>query len=277
MRLRLATVALATLLTMAGGLAATGPAAAASSATTPTSLKGWLLAEGEAKTFAKAYGKPIPVQWVTCADYPKNNPSSCGNKLAIDKMNFVDPIRETDYFTLVKEVKNGYIRSGDSVLADYETWSQTPPKQQADPEKYICLTDQLAAQNHLFLIQSPFNPSTTVRRDEEVKAASCAVKYGTSEVTELQYQGREENAAAYRKYITAAVRAVHAIAKHARIMGGLATDLVGKGVPICDIIHSYFATKDMLIGYWLNSSTHTAEALAFFADIGAIAGKKTKC
>jgi len=133
---------------------------------------------GEAKAFAKAYGKPIPVQWVTCADYPKDNP---------------------------------------------------------------------------------------------------AVKYGTSEVTELQYQGRVENAAAYRKYITEAVKAIHAAAKHARIMGGLATDPVGQGVPVCDIIHSYFATKEMLIGYWLNSSSHTAEALAFFEDIGAIAGRKIKC
>jgi hypothetical protein len=278
MRARSATVVFSVLLGMAGAVVATSPATAAR---TPTSLKGWLLAEGEAQKFAKAYGKPVPVQWVTCADYPKDNPSSCGSKISIHKKYFVDPIRETDYFTLVKEINHKHIKSGESVLADYETWVQTPRKQRAHPEKYICMTDQLAAKHHLFLVQSPFNPSTTVRREEEVKAASCAAKYGTNEVTELQYQGREQNAAAYRKYISEAVSAIHAVAKHARIMGGLATDLdhngVPVGVPICDIIHSYFATKKMLIGYWLNSSTHTAVALKFFEDIGAIAGTTTKC
>jgi hypothetical protein len=287
MRPRLVSVVFCVLLGVAGTFAATGPAAASS---TPMSLKGWMLAEGEANTFAGAYGKPVPVQWVTCADYPtkpKPNPSSCGREIKIGKgrtaEGFHDLIRETAYYDLRNEIQAGYIRPGDGVLADYETWSQTPPSQQKDPLLYICDTDQLAAKHHLFLVQSPFNPSPSVRVEEETEAARCAVQYHTDEVTELQYQGKELNASTYRQFITAAVNSIRAVDKNAKIIGGLATDLKGKddpkpeAVPFCDLVHSYFATKDMLIGYWLNSSTHTALALQFFEDLNAIAGTKTKC
>jgi hypothetical protein len=277
MRVPPAIAAFCVLLGVAAALATAGPAAASAA---PTSLEGWMLAEGEANVFADAYGRPVPVQWVTCADYPtkpKPDPSGCGKRITIGKESFPDLIRETAYFDLRNELQAGYIGRDDGVLADYETWKQTPASQQKDPDLYICKTDQLAAKYHLFLVQSPFAKSISDRVDEEVTAARCAVKYGTDEVTELQYQGREKDARAYRQYITAAVSAIHAVDKNARIIGGLATELNGKGVPFCDIVHSYFATKNMLIGYWLNSSTHTAQALAFFEDIGAIAGKKTKC
>jgi hypothetical protein len=272
MRPRLATVVFCVLLGIAGAVAAAGPAGASS---TPTSLKGWMLAEGEAETFAKAYGKPIPVQWVSCADYPKGNPSSCGKKIEIGKEYFPDLIRETAYFDLRNELQAGYIKRGDGVLADYETWDQTPASQQKDPELYICKTDQLAAKYHLFLVQSPFAKTIGERVQEEVEAARCAAKYGANEVTELQYQGRELNPSAYRTYISAAVKAIHAVVKNARIMGGLAIDLDGKPVQkknFCAVIHSYFATKSMLTGYWLNGSSPASLGVQFFQYIGAIPG-----
>lgn len=263
----MALVVFSALLGMAGVLAANDPASASGAV---TSLRGWMLAQGEAQTFASYYGKPIPVQWVTCAKYPTGNPSSCGKRIKIDGTYFTDLIRETAYDALRNEIKAGYIKPGDGVLADYETWSQTPASQQKHPELYICKTDQLAAEHHLFLVQSPFNPSIGTRVKEEVAAASCAAQYGANEVTELQYQGREVKPAAYRSFIAEAVSAIHAKARHARIIGGLATDLKGKAVPIRDVYCSYKDTTSMLIGYWLNSSTHTQNAIKFFEEIGAI-------
>lgn len=270
MRLRSAIAVFSVVLGTAGAVAAAGQASASGA---PTSLKGWMLAQGSATAFAKSAGTPIPVQWVSCADYPTGNPSNCGKKIKIGGKYFRDLIRETAYYALRNELQAGSIKNGDGVLADYETWDQTPASQQKHPEEYICKTDQLAAKYHLFLVQSPFNPSVSVRVKEEVAAASCAARYGTNEVTELQYQGRELNAAAYRKYITAAVSAIHAAAKHAKIMGGLAIDLDEKPVPVCDVVHSYFATKSMLIGYWLNGSSPPSEGAQFFKYIGAIPGK----
>jgi hypothetical protein len=258
MRLRLAIMAFSLLLGMTGALVAASPASAS------TSLKGWMLAQGEYDRFTAYYGKPIPVQWVTCSFYPAGNPSSCPKRRLI---------RETNYFALVKEINQGRIQNGDSVLADYETWSQTPRRQQAHPEKYICLTDALAAKHHLFLIQSPWNPSLSIRLKEQEAAASCAAKDGTNEVTELQYQGSEVNPARYVQLIRRAVRRIRALAKNARMIGGLATDLKNKAVPMRDILRSYQDTKHMLIGYWLNCNTKTAEGVRFFEDIGAIPAK----
>lgn len=246
------------LLGMTGALVTAGPASAS------TSLKGWMLAQGEYDRFKALYGKPIPVQWVTCSFYPAGDPSSCPKGRLI---------RETDYFALLNEINQKKVKNGSSVLADYETWNQTPARQQAHPEKYICLTDQLAAKHHLFLIQSPWNPSLSVRLKEQEAASSCAAKYGTNEVTELQYQGSEVNPARYEQLISRAVRHIHALVTHAQMIGGLATDLKRKAVPIHDIIRSYRDTKKMLIGYWLNCNTKTAEGVRFFVDIGAIPAK----
>ncbi len=93
-------------------------------------------------------------------------------------------------------------------------------------------------------------------------------------MTELQYQGRELKPAAYRMYVSAAVKAIHAVAKNARIMGGLAIDLDGKALTknICAVVHSYFATKSMLTGYWLNGSSPASLGVQFFEYIGALPG-----
>jgi hypothetical protein len=269
MRIRLVAVLSSVLVGMAGALVAAGPAGAS------TSLKGWMLSQGDYNEFSSSYKSAIPVQWVTCTrtDYfstPKKCPKVPGQTVLL--------IRETSYFTLYDDVVvNKIIKSGESVLADYETWSQTPKKQQRDPDKYICMTDQLAAKHHLFLIQSPFNPSISTRISEEVTAARCAAKYHASEVTELQYQGREVDPADYEAKISTAVKAIRRIAKDARIIGGLATDLKAKSgkfqsVKICEIVESYFATKTMLIGYWLNSSraADAREGVLFFEDIHAL-------
>jgi hypothetical protein len=273
MRLRLATAVFCVLLGTAGVVAATSPASASNAP--PTSLKGWMLAEGSAKAFANAYGKAVPVQWVSCADYPTGNPSSCGKKIKIGDSYFPDLIRETAYYALRNELEHhpALIKPYSGVLADYETWSQTPASQQKDPLLYICKTDQLAAKYHLFLVQSPFAKTIGERVKEEVEAARCAAKYGANEVTELQYQGRELDPKAYKGYISAAVKAIHAVAKNARIMGGLAIDLDGKRVKsICAVIHSYFATKSLLSGYWLNGSSPASLGVQFFEYIGAIPG-----
>jgi hypothetical protein len=261
MRFRSAAIVFSALLGVIGALVTASPASAS------TSLKGWMLSQGDYNEFNSYYGKPIPVQWVTCAK------SKCPDLPKKDVL-----IRETSYKTLVADITSGKVGPGDGVLADYETWNQTPPWQQKHPEKYICLTDMLAAENHFFLIQSPFNPSIKVRIKEEVAASSCAAMDGASEVTELQYQGREVDPADYKAKVKAAVDAIHAKVKGAPVIGGLATDLKFKNqkklkaVPICKIIESYFATKTMLIGYWLNSSLSqdTAEGVRFFEDIGAI-------
>jgi hypothetical protein len=270
MRLRKSIVVCSVVLGMVGAVAATNPAGASAS---PTSLKGWMLAQGSAEAFAKSAGAPVPVQWVSCADYPTGNPSGCGKKIKIGGKYFPDLIRETAYYALRNELEHKpkpLIAPGSGVLADYETWDQTPASQQKHPEEYICKTDQLAAKYHLFLVQSPFNPSIGVRVKEEVAAASCAKKYGANEVTELQYQGRELNAKAYKEYIGAAVMAIHAAVRNARIMGGLAIDLDKKPVRFCDIVHSYFATKSRLSGYWLNGSNPSSLGVQFFEYIGAM-------
>ena len=54
-------------------LGMTGAIVAASPASASTSLKGWMLAQGEYDRFTAYYGKPIPVQWVNC-DLPHRRP-----------------------------------------------------------------------------------------------------------------------------------------------------------------------------------------------------------
>jgi len=242
--LSLHTVVLLVLVAMAPLLISADPAAASELqwSVPPTLMAGqlWMIKSNDLASI----GGVGSYEWIGCglttAPLTPNNYSPCQPGQV--------PIY-TDFSKFEDAVSSHELTQGDTVIFDNEVWKYTPTWEQQQQIRYEQMAAQLALENGITVINTPYGKSTKTIIAEDVGAA----KYAS--VVEIQAQTLDRSPKDYGAFVRKDVAAIRAENPDVTILAGLATDAGGIPTSTNDMYQEYKSVKNEVQGFWLNADT----------------------
>lgn len=172
----------------------------------------------------------------------------------------IPTLRFASEAAMASAVRAGLPPAVGAVLYDAESWSYTPPAEQADPARYYAAAAELAHAHGLRLIAAPgldlvlsrCGRSCGPRAAAYVRERIAAGAARFADVYEIQAQSLERDPAGYAALIAAVGAQARAAHPQVVLVAGLSTNPPGTPVAAAQLVSAMAATRSTVAGYWLN-------------------------
>ena len=155
----------------------------------------------------------------------------------------------TSHWTFQSDITSGALVSGDTVIDDAEEgWSITPKLEQHNLAYFDQLDAQLAAQNGITIIETPYGKTPSAL----VFLAKNAAKYAP--IVDIQAQPFDRSPQTYVDLVDNTANAMRAINPDVVVLAGLATDASGVPTGLGQMESEYKGVKAYVDGFFLNAT-----------------------
>jgi hypothetical protein len=210
----------------------------------------WLIKDDDLNTIDTTPGQAGPGDSASDYDW-----ISCG--LSTDPFNVTinEPCAPSEirtyasYSWLQKDIADGKLPSGSTILFDPEFWVITPRWEVANPDKFLRKAARLCAQHHITIIEAPVGDA---KDGGQLNQQVTAARYAP--IVDLQDQYEAPDVAGYISTTKAAVAAMRKVNPNVTILAGIAPSSNDQ-VPItaAQMYQEYRGVYSSVQGYWLNA------------------------